>query len=1647
MRPKFLKLLIGALIGVSVAASARAEISSAYYTRWKSGLARFLSTQNEYVAKRALADVAEAGAQLPESERVAAVRFLRVAIRQGHLQNTSGFQPLLSPEMEERRISLLTELDKWPWTGGTKAMLDDLLDDLAKNGAQYDSKTLLYDALADLCRTQKVAVERIENVVRGFGGTDDGFLIALCLANRIYPSESQRWAGHFEARFSGVREAGRLAGAFGLLGQDIWKPNEKVSAAYRRNLADWLYANIPPSGWVSMDPDVLFEMVQAASAAPEEWEYKLLESLSANLDGRTRECLDQLMRRHGQAVATYQRIRPLLSARQDLFCFLHDPPKGVMAYLNDAPANAESSRKMLETFLDESRESQWDVCLDGLIKHYYETSSEAGQSELFGKAIRPILLARLDASFDSNRALNPVRKRLMASLTATPCFLQPVHHREAILPFMDRLDWAADLMVGDISMPDYQFVAKAFMTLGEKRASSKSAATDHVADLARWVDWMVAGMIRQPDRLNMGVDRVAESLREVCAAWRNLKSQYNIEIDTSTMRSLFANLEKELNEAAAEAQRKGAPGDSGAPAHPLRLIRAVRLALVISTLLEEEQMLPLICDIMRDKLFALSPRTSQAPRVLSADALRQEVDLFLTLDGDIADCLNDLATAPGTTAEMNNILRSFARRYHREIQLALLPTDGFLAQLSRKDGKLIPYRRYLARGSDAHPCALDAQGLSESFDTLTNTFDQCRFINSEDALAGLLDIYREAQAIPLWRNPLVFGQNENINLPVLLQLLRSESPPLAGDLSKADPADSTPSSWGNPVYLPVVDLLVNSVSSDPSACPIKSVEYNAQGQAIRTERYDPRHFIRRADLLLRAQELLSFPVITDSGPLAFEPQAKALAQSALSNSGEVSIPSLDVPADAHARRFLDGSRRAQLCSAVGASNNGSLRDALAAAECALMLPNAEINAAVPALLSQYDTYREDSYQRLLAKTEAETSSDALADALITLLRLDACRRGRGSSGDSKAIVARLSQRLSPAGRWRLLVETWAQAQRMAKGKPTPDHCDDHNPSQLTCRACRNAVAKNVIPRVSELEDVRRFCMEQAGVKIQNAPTNEWEAIAQLSRCIRRMGSASAEIEAIGPDAAKAAWYLVSQVKRAMQCIPSTWQGDWTSSLTTKEPLTKALTQLSRFSVATYNDILPVYGDIALDDLLGRTNQPANGDALVVYSVLNTEIKKYLLAIAPLEKRVEEESGEKLTTIDSPETLELVAVHSALQPLMVSEVWNRGSHPVRDGGPLMRFVVEGRSYSESFFDIDIVYEVGGSFSLSPRQIFDEAFRAIDLLVACAEKEVKGDRFVYDAWYGDLRTTMAKNGLKGREQFNMDRFLCQAADIVEDRRYEASGLENVRPFAEAFRKDLQAWMREGGTATMAELLRRAHSPAILTALAGRMGDRLGLRQNPGDPDNLDPLAGERLDAYAGFCRKTLFDTSGGRPVFPKETRVALCNRFSSDIPATNVLSTARKRFLGLFDADPVSAGIKPPRLGGLSGVYRRAMMPGVDEAASQFVGDFSFAYMQLISDLYWNAARDLPGTPRATNAVAICYPWRLDTNGYPYIDAVLPEKGLSSGALHTDSIRANIEWRAAAADRFQDIPFACRFFGGVPSSSQPSPSGLPRAGGTP
>ena len=163
--------------------------------------------------------------------------------------------------------------------------------------------------------------------------------------------------------------------------------------------------------------------------------------------------------------------------------------------------------------------------------------------------------------------------------------------------------------------------------------------------------------------------------------------------------------------------------------------------------------------------------------------------------------------------------------------------------------------------------------------------------------------------------------------------------------------------------------------------------------------------------------------------------------------------------------------------------------------------------------------------------------------------------------------------------------------------------------------------------------------------------------------------------------------------------------------------------------------------------------------------------------------------------------------------------------------LFQFLVEGQAYQDTFFNRDLVYLLENQFTVNPRSLMDQAFQNLGLIFDFAAQDDNAskldvDGFVYQAWYGDLRATLKRQGGMPAEFHNIDRFLLSLATIPTDQRYEAPQYAMVKPFASRFQKSVVQWIEDQGPAQLASTIKRVRTPQPLVAIAEKVCERLGL-----------------------------------------------------------------------------------------------------------------------------------------------------------------------------------------------------------------------------
>ena len=181
----FLKVVALCLV---MALVAKAEpVSSTYYTRWQAAAALALTSKSSAQAERALDDLAESGAGLPEAERPAATQFLHAAIYHAARLPATNTMHIFSADMAARRASFFDVLERLPWSGGRRAVWNGLQRDLVDNGIWYDSAMLRLPGFLELCREERATPEQFSALIAALSSAPTGLLDALCW-RRVIPA-------------------------------------------------------------------------------------------------------------------------------------------------------------------------------------------------------------------------------------------------------------------------------------------------------------------------------------------------------------------------------------------------------------------------------------------------------------------------------------------------------------------------------------------------------------------------------------------------------------------------------------------------------------------------------------------------------------------------------------------------------------------------------------------------------------------------------------------------------------------------------------------------------------------------------------------------------------------------------------------------------------------------------------------------------------------------------------------------------------------------------------------------------------------------------------------------------------------------------------------------------------------------------------------------------------------------------------------------------------------------------------------------------------------------------------------------------------------------------------------------------------------
>jgi len=1650
-------LLLAQLLCVSAAGQnpdGGKAVSSASLTNWETALDVFLSSRNQRLVDRALRLLEDPLQNLPHTEQEAAREHLEQLVRQGFTKRARpGDGCLFAVSQRQKREVLFDKLQKAPWAAWNGASLKRLLTDFSQTPAVFESGSLLHEDFLAFCRQSltDASEDLVEQIVGGY--TESDFFNALCFAHQIHRGASNRWQTVFRTRYDNAANTGTLWEGFTFLDSEIWNGLPEIRQGYQRDLGDRLFQRDPLADWAGLGSGPVSRMAAASSHAGLEWQFKLGQALKQHRHAAGLRLLYDLCASARELAVSYDKLAPLFADGdqkfQEFFIYLHSPAssgRSLLGLLNGERENWRRSVRSLAGYLAGEREADWNEALYPLLKDYYREAAPAEREEMVQKVIAPIYQCYAAQPFPDARKQNPIRARLLDETTGAACFLDLAAHQGVAAWFRSQVALTDSVRAGNRTLPNFRFVAESTLAASERRLSgnrTQDTAKAVVEPLAEWGEWMLQGMLKQPQALGLDNNQVNDSFSLVLGKLRDLKQEFELKPEDLGLEILFGKLNQELSNAVNELRRRGDTAGIR-PDELQRVVRSVHLSLVVSAILEDRSQLDTILAIVRRDLFGLQ-ETAQF-RVLDPAALHFTVTTFLQLDEDLTKCLAEIArpAGKGPAPALGDLAREFFLKYHLQVQVGLIRTNGFLAAIDQHAPGPLPLVRLLDARAGGWLQPFDDNEARTSFESVKTALAESDFLNSEQAVISLVAGYRRRLGLRLWEDPHACGTgrlNVNVNLMVLLRLLRDEPPPLVAQLAGDSAASAA--AWPRPALIPVIDCFLQNMATGGADLRLKKVEYTVAGATVSqsaVEHHLSAVFAEFTERLLRAQEMASFPILANGNPVDCEPHIEALVRSSLSDD-EVELPPLGIsPGETGPTRSLDGARRLQLIETIQKSAGDFSPARLA--HFATFLPNDPGNACDPARLGDYDRCRESIFRRLSQwLQEPNAASEGIADALIAALRLEFSQRDRAPAIAARELAESLKARLTPSGRQRLVMEILMQAEARDRS-PVRVGCEAHAQPDVSCPACRESLAKALEGRLQELVDVRRLCAEQLNLKYEGPPKTRFEVIGQLSRAIQRVRDASKIIQQIDEDSARAAFRLLKQVKRAYALIPAPWTGSSIRQQVTSadDPLAVALMALERLSAAMYCDLLPFYGDFDTQAILG------NPDALVVFSLFDAELKAGLLRSVPTTTALSREMKELQVPIGTPETTELVLVHSIVQPSLAVAIWEQGHTQVgladataNSKKCLIEFVAQGKFYEESYYDRDLVYVVSSQFKLSPGKLFEEAFKGLDTAAQAAEQyagaEQDGDAFIYEAWFGDLRAALRHQIGQPQEQFNLDRFVRQAATIPTDRRYEGPEFEAIRPFAAKFQQELGTWLESSGPAALGGMVQRASSVHTLVALSGGICGRLGLA-GAAEADVVEP--GLRA-AYADFCSKVLFArSSGGQPVYSRPLAEKLLRGFYAPVLADKGQQPiTREQFAKIFQEFSLPRWGGPRdanharQLPGYVGLYGKLADPATSSEAKRFLRDCSYALMSYVAELYWYGARDgVEGQVAVPDEQRVSYPWRLDEAGRPYVLGEMPDNALTTERLHSEATQANAEWRAACAEQFREITFLCRFFGGKP-----------------
>jgi len=670
--------------------------------------------------------------------------------------------------------------------------------------------------------------------------------------------------------------------------------------------------------------------------APTDWSAALAGHLKnpATRSSRARSLLADMVREPGDH---FTALSGLVKDDPAFFVYLHSGDSlasGPWDILNQLPENSARSTEILKEFFRPERHENWSIPLLDLLVTTYYPRDVGGPTSLFETVLRPL------AQGEGIPATNPVRRELLTRIQKSR--FPAAWGQRWILAW----DAAGGLpLKGKIPVGEGESFALVFLsevcqaapldpTTSREELDKVGIAYNQLLD--RVFDRLFSA---SPPDAPLSDELI---LRELGRLFQNLAG-YRGRFDWTEPVAIARRFWDRVEEAFDKAARKG---------DTAQMAGILRLMLRICAITPDTQPVEALADHICQKIFGVSPDARF--RVLEENELERQAGFFRELAPAIQSTILAIREEPGGP-QIQRIIDTFLVNLY----LPLMRTDRFLARVGGQDDN--PWLQLIeCYDSEARKAAM-RQRLLDALDALP-------YLNSPVQVRQIVVHAYADTGTRVWSSPKSVRLSENINLPLLKELMDQQS----GDLESAGAGE-------------VLRLFIAGLKDDNQW--MVSCTYDASGQRRGATLFD------RASLLPFLANLLTFyevfpgeaPFLREGGEV-FDPTAEGSYRYTPEGGPEFTLPRVS----GWTRENVSGELRLGLLTAVaglGATNDLKFR--LAVSDVAMMLPNRPSHTAKAdrKRLPEYSAVKRDILQDLQGQLAKPLSNPDRFQVLVRLMRL------------------------------------------------------------------------------------------------------------------------------------------------------------------------------------------------------------------------------------------------------------------------------------------------------------------------------------------------------------------------------------------------------------------------------------------------------------------------------------------------------------------------------------------------------------------------------------------------------------------------------------------------------------------------------------